>query len=342
MTDFLAWIFMNGNSISTLVSTIVLLLGLVGLYFGADFLIRGGANVALSMGIRKVVIGLTVVAFGTSLPEMVVSVTSTLAGKFDFAIGNVVGSNIANIALVLGVAAIIRPVDVEKVLIKLDMWILLGVSFLFMFLASDGVINFFDGIILIFAFVGYMFWIFYTAKEHHIESEIDNGEKKKNVLLNLILLILGLGILVLGAQFTVKGGTAIAIDLGIPDLIIALTIFAIGTSLPELATAIVAQIRKEADITVGNIVGSNIFNILFVIGVSAIVAPIVVSNPVKEGLEVIPAALHIYMPIMLAIAIILLPLLATHNKVSRKEGIFLLLCYIAYISYIVIAGNMEF
>lgn len=339
MNELIQWLFYDGASISTLYNIIALVLGLVGLYFGADFLIRGGVKVALAAGVKKVVVGLTVVAFGTSLPELVVSVTSTLTGDYSIAIGNVVGSNIANIALVLGIAAIIRPVDVENVVLKFDMWVVLGVSILFMILSIDGVINVFDGVVLIFSFIAYIIWVSYTSKEHHLEEEIDNGEKKSSIILNLLLIILGLCILVIGSKLTVVGGTSIARDLGVSELIIGLTIIAVGTSLPELATTIVAQVRKESDITVGNLIGSNIFNILFVIGVAAVVTPFVITDPVNNGLVVEKDAVNIFMPIMIAIAIILLPILATHKKVTRKEGFFLLFCYIIYIIYIVVSGN---
>jgi cation:H+ antiporter len=341
-----SWIFFTGEPINTLASAIILIIGLAGLYFGAEFLIRGGANLALAAGVKKVVVGLTVVAFGTSLPEMVVSVTSTLSNEMGIALGNVVGSNIANIALVLGIAAIIRPVEVENVVIKFDMWIVLGATVLFMLMFTDGIINFFEGIVLLVAFAGYMIIIFTTAKEHHIAEEVE--EAKSSPVINIILLILGLAVLTLGSQFTVKGAVAIATEIGVSPLIIGLTIIAIGTSLPELATAIVAQIRKEADITVGNLIGSNIFNILFVIGVAASVSPFVTGNPANDGLKIItndgthlvPNVINTtYMPIMLAVALILLPFLFSNKKVTRGEGIILLLGYIAYIAYITISGS---
>lgn len=341
--QFFLWIFSDGASFGTLVSLIVLLVGLVGLYFGADFLIKGGVSLALAGGVKKIVVGLTVVAFGTSLPEMVVSVTSTLSGDYSIAIGNVIGSNIANIALILGIAAIIRPLDVENVVLKFDMWVVIATTFLFMFLAGDGTITFFDGIVLISAFIGYIIWIFYTAQEHNIAGEVEEDAKKTPAALavNFILVIIGLIVLVIGSQFTVKGGVAIAIDLGISPLIVGLTMVAIGTSLPELATAIVAQIKKEADIAVGNLIGSNIFNILFVIGVASLSTPIVIDNPEKNGLIVEESAITVYSPIMLAVAIILLPFLATDKKIDRKEGVFLLLGYIAYIAYIAVTGSIS-
>lgn len=345
----LSWIFMGGDPINTPVNIVILILGLAGLYYGAEFLIRGGANMALAAGVKKVVVGLTVVAFGTSLPEMVVSVTSAVGGENGIALGNVVGSNIANIALVLGVGAIIRPVEVEKVVLKFDMWVVLGSTVLFMFLFMDGIISFFDGIILLTGFIAYMIMIFTTAKEHHISEEVEES-KKKNIIGNLILLIIGLVVLTLGAQFTVESAVAIATDIGVSPLIIGLTIIAIGTSLPELATAIVAQTKQEGDITVGNVIGSNIFNILLVIGVSACVSIFFTGEPAKDGLKVVGSdgllafpnsIMNVYMPIMLAIAIILLPFLYSGKKVTRGEGVILVLAYIAYIAYITISGNSE-
>ncbi len=340
------WIFMGGESINTPVSVIVLIIGLAGLYFGAEFLIKGGSSLALAAGVKKVVVGLTVVAFGTSLPEMVVSVTSTISGQMDIAIGNVVGSNIANIALVLGIAAIIRPIDVEDVVIKFDMWIVLASTVLFMLLFSDGVINFFEGIVLLVSFVGYMIVIFVTAKDHNLGEEVE-GSESANKLANLLLLILGLVILTGGSQFTVKGAVAIATDIGVSPLIIGLTIIAIGTSLPELATAVVSQIRKESDITVGNLIGSNIFNILFVIGVAAVVSPFAVDDIANDGLKITSSSGALlfpnsvtttYVPIMLAVALILIPMLFSNKKVSRGEGFVLLIGYIAYITYITMSG----
>ncbi len=340
------WIFMGGASVNTPISTVVLIIGLAGLYFGAEFLIKGGSSIALASGVKKVVVGLTVVAFGTSLPEMVVSVTSTVSGQMDIAIGNVVGSNIANIALVLGIAAIIRPIKVEEVVIKFDMWIVLGSTVLFMLLFSDGVINFFEGIVLLTSFAGYMIIIFVTAKQYKLGDEIEESNSSSK-LFNLFLLILGLVMLTGGSQFTVKGAVAIATDIGVSPLIIGLTIIAIGTSLPELATAVVSQIRQESDITVGNLIGSNIFNILFVIGVAAVVSPIATGDFTNDGLKianadgslVFPNAITTtYTPIMLAVALILIPLLFSSKKVTRGEGVILLLGYIAYIAYITMSG----
>ena len=305
-----------------------IVLGLITLFIGAEGLIRGSSSLAIKIGITPLVVGLTVVAFGTGTPELVVSLKAAIIGNSSISIGNVVGSNIANIALVLGFSAIIRPLDVNANVIRREIPIMIGVSILLILLLLDGQLDLFDGLIFVLGIVIYTIVnIRMARKEKNIEvkNEFKEGLKPRfGITASIILILVGLGLLVLGANFFVNGAIAIAKAIGVSDAVIGLTIVAFGTSLPELITATVASYKKESDIAVGNVVGSNIFNILGILGITALITSVSVGD-----------LNYFDFGIMLFTAIILLPLSKTGFKISRLEGAFLVVGYTIYIFYLI-------
>jgi cation:H+ antiporter len=302
--------------------------GLIMLFIGAEGLIRGSSNLAIKIGITPLVVGLTVVAFGTSTPELVVSLKAALLGNSSISLGNVVGSNIANIALILGVAALIRPLDVHAKVIMREIPIMIGISILLLLLLIDGELGFFDGLVFVIGLVVYLVvnvLIARKEKNPEIDSEFSEGLKSKlGIPVSIVLMIAGLGLLILGANLFVQSAVAIAKIFNVSDAIIGLTIVAIGTSLPELITSIVAAYKKEADIAIGNVVGSNIFNILGILGITALIIPIS-----SVGIS------YVDLGVMLFTAIILFPLSRTGFSISRFEGALLLAGYGGYIYYLI-------
>ena len=301
--------------------------GLIMLFIGAEGLIRGSSNLAIKIGITPLVVGLTVVAFGTSTPELVVSLKAALLGNSSISLGNVVGSNIANIALILGVAAIIKPLDVHANVIMREIPIMIVITVLFLFLLIDGELGFIDGLIFVIGLVIYLIVNVLLARKEknpEVDSEFKKGLKSKlGVPVSIVLMLAGLGLLILGANLFVQSAVAIAKMFNVSDAIIGLTIVAIGTSLPELITSIVASYKKEADIAIGNVVGSNIFNILGILGITALIIPI---SSVGLG--------YVDLGVMLFTAIILFPLSRTGFSISRFEGAILLVGYAGYIFYL--------
>jgi len=311
---------------------IEIILYLVGgislLFIGAEGLIRGSSNLAIKIGITPLVVGLTVVAFGTSAPELVVSLKAALMGNSSISLGNVVGSNIANIALILGVAALIKPLDVHADVIRREIPIMIGITVLLLLLLIDGELGFVDGVILITGLIIYLtFSVILARKEKtpEVEAEFKEGLKSNlSISISSILVIVGFGLLILGANLFVQSAVAIAKRFDVSDAIIGLTIVAIGTSLPELITSIVASYKKEADIAIGNVVGSNIFNILGILGITALIIPIS-----SAGIS------YVDLGVMLIAAIILLPLSRTGFSITRIEGAVLLAGYIGYVYYLI-------
>jgi len=305
-----------------------LIAGLVLLFWGAEGLIRGSSNLAIKMGITPLVVGLTVVAFGTSTPELVVSLKAALLGNSSISLGNIVGSNIANIALILGVAALIRPLDVHAKVIMREIPIMIGISLLLLLLLVDGELGFFDGLIFVVGIVIYTIVNVLMARKEknpEVDNEFKEGLKSKlGIPISIFLMIAGLGLLIFGANLFVQSAVAIAKMFNISDAIIGLTIVAIGTSLPELITSIVAAYKKEADIAIGNVVGSNVFNILGILGITALIIPIS-----SVGIS------YVDLVVMLFAAIILFPLSRTGFSISRWEGAFLLAGYAGYIYYLI-------
>lgn len=297
--------------------------GLTGLFLGGEGLIRGSSSLAIRVGISPLVVGLTVVAFGTSSPELLVSLKAAIMGSSSIALGNVIGSNIANIALILGLSAVITPIEVHANVIKREIPIMIVVSLLLIFFLLDGTLGFIEGLIFIILLIAYtVVNILLSLKENkEIEKEFEEGLKSRlNIPLATLFIIVGLVLLFFGADLFLKGAVSLAKMFNVSDAIIGLTIVAVGTSLPELFTSIIATIKKESDIAVGNVVGSNIFNILSILGISAIIVPISSSQ-----ISIIDLGA------MLAAALILLPLSYTGFRISRLEGLLLLIGYFAYI-----------
>jgi cation:H+ antiporter len=314
--------------------------GLVLLIVGADALVRGASKLAAGLGISPLVIGLTVVAYGTSAPEMAVSVQAALAGGtgVDIALGNVVGSNIFNVLFILGLSALIVPLAVSQQLVRIDVPIMVGVSLLALMLARDGRVGRVEGLILIAGIAAYSLLAVAQGRresrdvqQEYAEEFGDRPRGAAPTVLNAVLVLLGLGLLVLGSGWFVDGAIALARSLGLSELIIGLTIVAAGTSMPEVATSILASIKGERDIAVGNVVGSNIFNILGVLGVSAVVAP--------GGLPVQQSVLSFDVPVMIAAAVACMPIFFTGYRIARLEGAVFLGYYAAYTAYLVLAAQ---
>lgn len=308
-----------------MITALTLIAGLALLIVGAEMLVKGASRVAAGFGISPLVIGLTVVAFGTSSPEMAISVSSAWKGEADIAVGNVVGSNIFNVLFILGLSALITPLVVSKQLVKLDVPLMIGVSVLAFLLSMDGRIAFWEGAILFAGVIGYTILAIRVGKASGETGEAVEGAER--TWLNLGLIAVGLVLLVLGSQWLVSAAITIATAMGVSELVIGLTIVAAGTSMPEVATSITAAIRGQRDIAVGNVVGSNIFNILAVLGLTALVAP--------GGLPVSDAAIHFDYPVMMAVAVACLPIFFVGYTIQRWEGALFLGYYVAYTVYLV-------
>jgi len=310
--------------------------GLAALVVGAEALVRGASKLSLSFGISPLVVGLTVVAFGTSAPEMAVSVQSAWSGQVDIAIGNVVGSNIFNVLFILGVSALITPLLVNQQLIRQEVPVMIAVSLLLWALAADGGIGRWDGVLLFALIVAYTVLVIRQSRRDTkaIRDEYDEafaaapGGWDAHWGVQVLLILGGLALLVLGARWLVEAAILFARYLGVSELVIGLTIVAAGTSLPEVATSILAAIRGERDIAVGNVVGSNIFNILAVLGASAVIAP--------GTLTVSPAVLAFDIPVMVAVAVACLPVFFTGSLIARWEGLLFLGYYVAYTAYLIL------
>ena len=299
--------------------------GLVLLAGGGEFLVRGASSLAARLGLSSLVIGLTVVAFGTSAPEVAVSLGATLDGRSAIAVGNVVGSNAFNVLFILGASALIAPLAVSRQILRVDVPIMIAVSVLALVMALDGKYGLIDGLVMLAAFAGY---VVFTVREGKRQAAADEpAEVKGPAWLSFALVAGGLALLVLGARFFVAGAIDLARLLGLSETVIGLTIVAAGTSLPEVATSIMAAVRGQRDIAVGNVVGSNIFNVLLILGLSAVVG---------RGLEVPASILRFDLPVMLAAAIALAPIALVRGHLARWEGGFFLAAYVAYVTYLVL------
>jgi cation:H+ antiporter len=320
---------------------VYLIAGLVLLVAGAEVLVRGAAKLAAQFGIPPLIIGLTVVAFGTSAPETAVSVQAALNGSGDIAIGNVLGSNIANVLLILGVTSLVAPLIVSRQLIRLDVPIMIGASLVTYALAWDGSLSRLDGALLFSAVIAYTAFLIISSRrataaataddEFAKEFGLDETPKPYASLINAGLVVAGLVLLVTGSNFLVEGAVSLARALGLSELVIGLTVIAIGTSLPELATSILAAIRGERDIAVGNIVGSNIFNLLCVLGLASLVSP--------DAIGVAANALAFDFPVMIAVALACLPIFFTGYAINRWEGLLFVAYYVAYTVYLVLVST---
>jgi cation:H+ antiporter len=312
---------------------LLFILGLVFLVVGAESLVKGASRLADAVGISPLVIGLTVVAFGTSAPEMAVSAMASLDGQPDLAMGNVVGSNIFNVLFILGISALITPLAVSKQLIRLDVPLMIVVSLVLVAFAWDGGIQFWEAAFLFIGIVTYTVFLIRESRRETAEARQEGDEPIATTpgfyLVNIALIVGGLGLLVLGSQWLVDASILFATYIGVSERVIGLTIVAAGTSLPELATSVMASIRGERDIAVGNVVGSNIFNILAVLGLSGMLS--------ADGLTVAAGTMSLDIPVMVATAVVCLPLFFTGFKISRLEGAFFVVSYAAYTTYLVMS-----
>lgn len=360
------------------VDLILCIIGLAALVYAADKLVEAASNLALNFGVSKMVIGLTIVAAGTSLPEFVVSLNSSIKGNPALSLGNVVGSNIMNIALILGITALILPINSTKAMVKREIPIMIGVTALaWIFAKTDAVISPNEGLVLILIFIAYNIMSYVIGKREAIiaeefeeeaerivtvvppekskdveekaaekeeektnESQSQNQENKDDkenkkekmpgVGTNILFIIIGLVGMVIGSELLVKGAISIAKAIGVSNELIGLTLVAIGTSLPELATSIVAARKGQSDLSVGNVLGSNIFNITAIVGTAALVPYFTSDAASKIFLNVSPEMLSLHIPIMMVVAVVLLPIMITDMKISRKEGAFFLGIYLCY------------
>jgi cation:H+ antiporter len=309
---------------------------------GAELLVRGASRLAVAGGISPLVVGLTVVAFGTSAPELAVTLDAALVGEADVALGNIVGSNIANILLILGLSAAVAPLAVAPRLVRLEVPLMIGASVLVLLLALDGRVGRLEGLLLFAGLVAYLVIAVRHSRRQQaaVQAEAqdalvelglaDTRRRRGEWLLDVLSALAGLGLLVLGADWLVAGAVAAAAAVGISELVIGLTVVAVGTSLPELATSVMATLRGEREIAVGNAIGSNLFNLLCVLGLGGALAP--------AGLAVPRAAVTFDLPVMIAVAVACLPIFFTGHRIARGEGWLFLGYYAAYTGYLVLAS----
>lgn len=312
----------GGNRmLEMMLSLLLLALGFVMLVKGADWFVSGASGIAERFGISQLVIGLTIVAMGTSAPEAAVSIAAALKGNADITIGNIVGSNILNVLIILGISSVIVPLAVSKSTICREIPFMIAITALLLIQGKDGCVGLLDGVILAFFFLLYLGYLFYTSKKDETASEV--SVKRQKLWQSVLGAVLGLLLIILGSNVSVDAASAIARNLGMSERFIGLTIVALGTSLPELFTSVSAARRGNADIAIGNIVGSNIFNILFVVGLSALITPIPFSAGFYADTVVAAAA-----------GILLLICSARGKKLSRGHGIVMLFGYFLYFVFI--------
>lgn len=317
---------------------LMFILGLAALTLGAELMVRGAARLALTFGISPLVVGLTIVAFGTSAPEMAVSAGAALSGSGDLAIGNVVGSNIANILLILGLSALIVPLAVNEQIIRQEIPIMIGASLLFLVLALDGNISRLEGGLLFSLVIVYTVFLVTQSRRASKATEAEFADEMPDTSskwdahwsVQMLLVLAGLGLLVLGADWLVDAAVAVARMFGVSDLVIGLTVVAVGTSMPEIATSLVAAFRGQRDIAVGNVVGSNIFNVFACLGFAGLIA--------DGGIVVSEAARNFDLWVMLAVAFACLPIVVTGREIARWEGGVFIGYYVAYTLYLVLAA----
>jgi len=318
-----------------ILTVLTLVVGLVVLLVGAELLVRGASGLARALGLSPLLVGLTVVSFATSAPELAVSLDATLGGRPGLAVGTVVGSNIVNVLLVLGISAVVLPVVVKSQLFRIDIPVMVGLSLLTLLLALDGRLSRLDGLLLFVLLVAYVAVSVVTSRrrDRAAPSHPPSGgapPTRSRTALDALLVVVGVAMLVAGAGWLVSAATEIGNALGISELVMGLTVVAVGTSLPELATSVVAAVRKQTDMAVGNVVGSNIFNLGAVLGLSAGLS--------ADGIRLEPGAIALDLPIMILVAVALLPVAFTGAVVARWEGLVFIGYYAAYVTYLILAS----
>jgi cation:H+ antiporter len=340
---------------------IFVVFGLLGLFFGGEWLVTGASRIARSFGISALVVGLTVVAFGTSTPELLVSLSATLGGTEGISIGNVIGSNIANIGLILGATGLVAPIAVRAVLLRREIPILLVVSVVAYLTLLDGVISRVEGILLVLGLVAFNVMMVVFSRRVLSDPETDVSIEAQEIEAvedppivpsqrprELLRLVVGLGILLVGAQLTVSGSTSLARNFGVSELVIGITLVAVGTSLPELATSLVAAFREQSDIAIGNVVGSNIYNLMGILGITAVIQPIqlatatfsfniydLLQQPFSTEYSPMQYVIRFDGPIMIGFAVLLLPLVL-NRVITRRESVMLLVFYSSFIIFTIV------
>lgn len=312
---------------NVVIQILLLAFGFFMLIKGADWFVEGASKIADKLGVPQLVIGLTIVAMGTSAPETAVSISAALKGSAEIAVGNVLGSNIMNILIILGITSIIIPLSVQKSTVKYELPFMIIITIIFAILGlTDNVIGIGDGLILWGLFIIYLAYLFRMAKKGQaVVEEVEETGKKDSVLKMIVLIIVGAALIVIGSNVSVDAATELARIFGMSERLIGLTVVALGTSLPELVTSVTAGLKGKADIAIGNIVGSNVFNILFVIGTSALITPVVYqANFLVDSIVCVAVA-----------ALLLVCVLNKDNKLKRWGGITMLVCYAAYFVYLI-------
>ncbi len=310
----------------------ILILGLFVLIVGGDFLVRGASSIALRSHISPLVVGLTIVAFGTSAPELLISINAALSGSPDLAMGNVIGSNICNLALVLGVTVLIGPVRVNADSIRIDWPVAMLSALLLFWWARDGELGVGEGVFFVFFLVSYTVFIIRKSRSENkaaiaLEEELELPDgPSSSVFKDVLFLVIGGAGLYFGSEWFVGGAKNLAMFLGVSQRVIGITVLALGTSLPELVTAIVASFKRETDLALGNLMGSNIFNILSILGITSLIKPISVNDTI----------LSVDMYWMLGVTLLILPMMLIQRKMGKVEGIILLSIYVYY-TYTVIS-----
>jgi len=305
--------------------------GLLVLYLGAEGLIQGASSIALHYGIRPVIVGLTVVALGTSMPEFLVNFFALLSGESPLAIGNIIGSNISNVALILGTCAVVLPLTVTREVLRREYPVMMGVMVLFYLCALDGVIGTADGVVMVLLLLGLGAYVFYDARRtttaailESMEGELQSANPELSLPAKTGYIVGGIGGLALGAHLMVDNALAIADILQIDEVVIGLTVVAIGTSLPELAASMVSIVKEESEMTVGNVLGSNLLNVLFVVGTLAIAEPITVA----------PETIRLHFPVMLGFCAVVVPLTWADQEISRVEGAFMVVSFVGFMVFL--------
>lgn len=317
-----------------MIQLILFIVGLAALTFGAELLVRGASRLALTFGLSPLVVGLTIVAFGTSAPEIAVAIDAALSGQSDLTIGNVVGSNICNILLILGLGSLVGPLVVAGQVVRQEVPVMIAASALVVLLAFNGTISGLEGVLLFVLLVVYVVFLVRQSRrasrseQEHYGEDLPEATWDQHWAIQGGLVLAGLALLVIGADWLVDAAVTFAHWLGVSDLVIGLTVVAVGTSLPEIATSVMAAWRGERDLAIGNAVGSNVFNLLGCLGLGAMLSP--------QGLPVAAAALHFDLWVMLVVAVACLPIFLARKRIARWEGMLFLLYYVAYVLYLVL------
>lgn len=306
---------------------VLLIVGLVGLILGGEFLVRGAVSLALKLHISPLVVGMTVVSFGTSAPELLVSLEGAFSGYPDVSVGAVIGSNISNVALVLGITVVIFPISVNRDSLRIDWPLMLIATVLFYVFALNGILSFWEGLVFVGILASFTFWIIRRSRTEGkiiaAEQEVDEQKEDVPVFKNIAFCLAGLACLYFGAEWLIEGVVKIAKSFNISEKLISVSVVAFGTSLPELVTSAVAAFKRQTDISMGNLIGSNIFNLLAILGITSLAIP----------LEISESVLNFDMYFLLAITLLLFPLMKFGNKIGLWKGIILILFYMAYIYF---------